>query len=199
MLNGFLFTSRVTISSCIIICEWNRLKWRINALCAMIVAVAGCSVLVFVFTWWQLGCSRSAKPKKGIHSVACLILAPRPDLSILPHPGWKHFFFFSSTEVKPTSPWLSTAHEDYGTRNQLTQKDTFFSSVVILDTNEDTFAQKAEELLAMVSSKQTDVHSCLGNFSVFNRILAVWFDVLLSNTKKYRVCFMGFPLFLKLY
>lgn len=64
MLNGFLFTSRVTISSCIIICEWNRLKWRINALCAMIVAVAGCSVLVFVFTWWQLGCSRSAKPKK---------------------------------------------------------------------------------------------------------------------------------------
>lgn len=58
-----VFCWRFWVTTCIIV--WMKpLTWRFNALCAMIVAVAACPVLVWlIFTWWQLGCSHSPKLK----------------------------------------------------------------------------------------------------------------------------------------
>lgn len=123
-----------------------------------------------VFTWWQLGCYCSAKPKKKGYRIQRVL---RPEPSILPHPGGKHWSWADLSGV---------VHEDYIMTNQLTQnyERQTFSLRLSVWTREDIFPYKAEELLALLSSKQTDVHHCLGVFSIFNRIMAV----LLSNTKK---------------
>lgn len=66
-----------------------------------------------------------------------------------------------------------------------------FSLIGILDKRR-TLRKQRNRSLAMLSSKQTAVHYCLGNVSVFNRIMAVWFDVFLSDTKESRVFFGAF-------
>lgn len=84
---------------------------------AMIVAVAGCPVLVWlVFTWWQLG--------RHHHCIVqhVLTVSPQLHLSLLPRPGWNRFFF-PSTEVKPTSrfTWRLQHEKPTGTKGFLSR------------------------------------------------------------------------------
>lgn len=52
-------------------------------------------------------------------------------------------------------------------------KRTRFSLGLSFWTEEDIFALEADELLAILSSEQTDVHYRFGNIRVFNRIILV--------------------------
>lgn len=78
-------------------------------------------------------------------------MSPQTDMSVLPHCGWKHFSFFSSssssTEVKVTSHYTWRLQHE-----KLTQKDVLSLQSSIW-TKEDTFTYKGEGLLAIPSSE----------------------------------------------
>lgn len=156
-------------------CGWSVHKsppptWRLNASCAMLVAVAGCSVLVMTCVHldgnWEVLAPLSPPPsqKKGC-TVQCFLFHTTKTCQYSHVP-------VGSTEVEPDSPGLSAAHAEYGTRNQNTD-DKLFSSVVVFFLRQKRICLLRKERSGILEHR-LDAHCCLGNFSVFNRIL-FWF------------------------
>lgn len=175
----------------------------LTLLCAMIVTVADCSVLV-VFTWWQLGRSRSAKPKKkkekkGIYTVQHVLFCHHNQTC-----QYSHILVGSTSSSSQALQFSLSGAEQHCMK--ITARETDTAGQVFLFSCH--FGQYSWTFFLLVKQrncrprrpqKKTDRYR-LGHVSVFNRIMAVWFDVLLSNTKKkYGLCFLGFPLFQKLY